>query len=491
VTDKLSPRRVMQKQHALFLPLALVLLLGPLLALQSTPVVADQDAAGWHIETVDSEGRVGEDTSLALDESGYPHISYYDTTHDDLKHAYQDASGWHIETVDSEGGVGWDTSLALDRDGHPHISYHDDTNGNLKYAYQDSSGWHVETVDSEGYVGIDTSLALDEGVYPHISYHGNWALKYAYQDASGWHIETVDSKEEEHVGEDTSLALDRDGYPHISYYYCGGDYHGVCFVEDLKYVYQDVYGWHIETVDSEGHVGWYTSLALDKDRYPHISYCHNYNRDLKYAYQDASGWHIETVDSGWRVGQNTSLALDGDGYPHISYYDEYPNYDLKYAYQDTSGWHIETVDSEGYVGSHTSLAVDEGGYPHISYYNGSNGDLKYAYYSVAWLNWRDPDRPLLLPSRGTTVDVAYGNIPTPATLTATLSGPALFADSHQVLTDTITSPSGIYALHLKPAASATPGDTLTLEVTLDGLRLERVGAITWQMYLPLIRKKSP
>jgi hypothetical protein len=55
----------------------------------------------------------------------------------------------------------------------------------------------------------------------------------------------------------------------------------------------------------------------------------------------------------------------------------------------------------------------------------------------------------------------------------------------------MTSPYGSYALQLKPAAGATPGDTFTLEVTLDGLQLERVGAIAWEVYLPLIRKETP
>ena len=44
-----------------------------------------QPAAGWHTETVDSAGQVGEYTSLALDTGGYPPISYFDRPYGDLK----------------------------------------------------------------------------------------------------------------------------------------------------------------------------------------------------------------------------------------------------------------------------------------------------------------------------------------------------------------------------------------------------------------------
>ena len=332
-------------------------------------------AGRWVIETVDSGGGFN---SLALDEGEYPHISYFaGFPQFDLKYAYKDSAGWHIETVDSEGYVGSHISLALDGDGYPHISYRDSDNDALKYAYQDASGWHIEIFDSEG--GFDTSLALDGDGYPHISY-SNSGLKYAHQDASGWHIETVDSEGD--VVSSTSLALDGDGYPHISY-----------TVETLdntyvSYAYQDASGWHIQTVESGGWVGWYTSLALDEAEYPHISY---YNcgtpfscdvRDLKYAYEDSGGWHIETVDS---VGTafDTSLALDEDEYPHISYsHWHVHNSNLKkYAYHDAYGWHIQTVDvgSAHYVGGDIPLVLDESGYPHISYW--SSGHLNYAYYT--------------------------------------------------------------------------------------------------------------
>ena len=73
--------------------------------------------------------------------------------------------------------------------------------------------------------------------------------------------------------------------------------------------------WKIETVDSAGYVGYYTSLALDSSDYPHISYYDSTNRDLKYAYWDGAAWQVETVDSDGDVGYNTSLALDSSDDP--------------------------------------------------------------------------------------------------------------------------------------------------------------------------------
>ncbi len=363
-------------------------------------------AGEWHIETVDSEGWVGRYTSLALDPSGYPHISYQDSINKDLKYARWNGSSWQIETVDSEGDVGRYTSLALDSSDRPHISYCDSTNYDLKYARWNGSSWQTQTVDSEGHVGWYTSLAFDSSDRPRISYYDmtNYALKYARWNGSSWQIETVDSTGD--VGEYSSLALDSSDYPHISYYYASygkindlrfspqGDCEAhVLFIPDrysrgyLKYARWNGSSWQKETVDSTvPDVGMWTSLALDSSDRPHISYYHLYWDEheqkcgaLKYARWIGSSWQIETVDSAGDVGEYTSLALDSSYYPHISYFDV-DNWNLKYARWNGSSWQKETVDATEQVGMHTSLALDSSDYPHISYFDRTNGYLKYAYW---------------------------------------------------------------------------------------------------------------
>jgi hypothetical protein len=56
--------------------------------------------------------------------------------------------------------------------------------------------------------------------------------------------------------------------------------------------------------------GWWSSLALEPTYpyTPHISYLDGANGDLKHAWRSGTTWLTETVDSEGDVGSYTSLA---------------------------------------------------------------------------------------------------------------------------------------------------------------------------------------
>lgn len=326
--------------------------------------------AEWKIEILDTEDDVGQYTSIAIDKNNNPQISYYNVANSDLRYVYWDGFYWVYNIVDSNGDVGKYSSIALDTNNCPHISYLDSTDVHLKYAKRVNSVWYIE--EPEGASGGPySSIAFDTNGKPHISflYIAPPRLAYTYWHpsySSSWH--TTYLIETNNTGSYTSIALNSQTEEvYISYYADGG----------LKYARKEGSNWYKEIVDSDYDVGLYTSLALDTDNYPCISYYDNSHGDLKYAYLNGSNWFTCTIDSQANVGQYTSLEIDSDNNPHISYYDASNGY-LKYAHKDGSIWVIEVVDTAGNVGQYCSLALDENDCPHISYYDATNGDLKYA-----------------------------------------------------------------------------------------------------------------
>ena len=344
---------------------------------------------------------------------------------------------WSIQTVDSAGTVGQYSSVALDAAGNPAISYHDETDEDLKYASWNGSMWVITTVDA-------SKKSID--------HHSSWGWGRGWAGSWGWGCDAHYMKNYHgtgSVGEYTSLAFDSSGNPRISYYDDSN--------KDLKYAAWDGTQWVITTVDGTNYkkdgqkgynwdgdngraqsssinVGKYSSLALDRNGNPRISYYDETHGILKYASWDGSKWVISTVDApkseggsrsnwgdwGWggyqnhdndneytkyyhgtqKIGEYSSLALDSTGKPRISYHDE-GNEDLKYATWDGSQWVITTVDGTNYkkagqkgcnwdgdhgrdqynsikVGDYSSLALDSTGSPRISYYDETNKDLKYA-----------------------------------------------------------------------------------------------------------------
>ncbi|MCP4962205.1 MAG: hypothetical protein GY925_23420, partial [Actinomycetia bacterium] len=83
----------------------------------------------------------------------------------------------------------------------------------------------------------------------------------------------------------------------------------------------------ISIPQSDGNVGYYTSLVLDSQGHPVVSHHDLTNRDLDLVHCDdpdcvGAGESITSPDTAGAVGSYTSLALDAQGHPVVSYYDE-------------------------------------------------------------------------------------------------------------------------------------------------------------------------
>jgi hypothetical protein len=276
----------------------------------------------------------GYHTSITVGPDGSPIISYYDVSNQDLNVTFcgSNCVGKTLpKVIDSAGDVGVSTSITIGTDGLAIIGYADATNHSLKVAHCTSAYCSTSTtgtIDSSGDVGNFTSITIGTDGLPIISYYdnGNHDLKVAHctdvacTTATTSSIDTVGD-----VGYHTSIAIGTDGLPVISY----TDYTDTVQAK-LKVAHctnTACTSATTSTVDAAGNVGYYTSMAIGGDGLPVISYT-DYSiagdADLKVAYcanTACTAATTRTVDSQGDVGYYTSIAIGTDGQPIISYYD--------------------------------------------------------------------------------------------------------------------------------------------------------------------------
>ncbi|HET9887426.1 MAG TPA: T9SS type A sorting domain-containing protein, partial [bacterium] len=205
-------------------------------------------------------------------------------------------------------------------------------------------------------------------------------LLYATKFEGLWIHEVVDQAE----GAYTSLALDASGNPCISYITSDGDEgNGGIGMAKVKFARKEGGIWTKEVVCEVGpNAGSHTSLAIDSNGNPHISYA---SRDqdnvdhVMYARKSGDIWSTEIVGG---FGIETSIDLDAQDQPWISYRDGTASSILKLATKQYGSWTIQTVDSNAPAGVSASMMLDSQDLPWIGYSSPSVGDIRVAIPNV-------------------------------------------------------------------------------------------------------------
>lgn len=235
-----------------------------------------------------------------------------------------------------------------------------------------SSSRGVDLADVDGDGDIDAFVANSIPA-PNKVYLNSDASAPPPLNPEGWQIQTVDTRGD--IGRSSSLALDSQDQPHISYVQRRGQ-----GIDYLVYGRWDGIQWQKTTIDNGYQLGSKTAIALDSQENPHIFYKIEPDEpELRHAHWDGSAWQINTVETN--VSPDFDFALDSNDRPHISYIKiGDPDDELRYAYLNEAAWQTETLATNNNPDWESlSLALDGNDQPHLSYYDDESEALRYAH----------------------------------------------------------------------------------------------------------------
>ena len=322
------------------------------------------------------------------------------------------ALNWMWEIVDGEESgseTGTFSNIVCDSRDRPRISYYDGGDNCLRFAAWNGTSWDRETVDPGGPAdryaqGRFNCMVIDSQDRCHISYRDRYRyrLKYVVQDGmGGWEpVQIVDDpcafdpvgNGRVGVGRFTSIDLDSNEYPHISY----TDLDNGC----MKYARWNGLSWDVENVYCTGiyRAIQGTCIQIDSRDRPNIAFVDTTSSErFKCARWNGSSWDFQTIDPSNGSDHPTIMAVDSSDNLHVICGN-------RYFRSQGSVWTKEIIP--GLVGGGTSIKLDKYEYPHIAITQ--NNNMWYAYFDgTKWFaQCADPspeageERCLALDSKG-------------------------------------------------------------------------------------------
>ena len=276
-------------------------------------------------------------SSMLLDESGYPHLSYQNSFGSPglLRYAWYDGSGWEETVVDNTEYC--ESGILLNHLGdYPRIVYSNSYYDEFRHAWFDGSQWNLEvfwsggngltsTLDSQGNLCV---LLLDDSNQVH----------YGVRSEAEWSFEQIGNA----TNWPLALVMDSDDTPHAVW----------STNSCLFHHWKGSSGWQSEPVIS----AYIEDIALVADNNDDLHLALQGASDFSYLHRTESGWDEQLIDT--MSGNYCAIAVASDGTVHLAY-SESNNSDLRYAVSSPAGWSTQVVSWQGFNGLWISLHLDE------------------------------------------------------------------------------------------------------------------------------------
>ena len=302
-------------------------------------------------------------------------------------------------TVDNTADDGDYMAMAIGVDGLPIIAYHE-LNSGIDYLKVMHCNDAVCAGGDETITSVDGGSGNLVGTYPTVTIENGLPF-ISYYDITDGNINGYDctdvactagtvafsSGASGNYGQYSSVAINSDGFPMISYYHAGDLYVFDCSAANCTAGSVSSLELDLSSVDN----GKYTSIALGVDNLPIIAYYDETNDDLKTIHCGANviacdgSNTITTLISAGSLNDYSSMTIGNDGYPIIAYHNLTAGAHSLNAYHctavDCSAGSNYSLDSTGNIGSYTAITIGNTGYPVISYYGTTNTELKASFCS--------------------------------------------------------------------------------------------------------------
>lgn len=317
---------------------------------------------------------------LAIDPAGQPAIAFLDER---LSEGYVSfasaADGWTVDEF-VEGYFYGPIGLAFDPGGSPHVVYHDHqstnfepTLGDLTHAVRGASGWVVGAAADDGHDGWDSVITIAEdgvvraaGIDPS-QFGSTDGVEYYELVDDTWEVTSISDGEPIAYEFNVDLQVAPDGTPALTYFHTNE--------QNLVIARRGADGvWTRETVDSDGDVGRYSSLAFSPDGAAHIAYWDASNREVKHATDESGTWAItpigplESVIPGQQGARRiVAIDVDSSGTPVAAFSD---TTGIWFGRAEAGGWTVDQIVSAGSrpLGQLVSMRLDPADTAHLAFF---------------------------------------------------------------------------------------------------------------------------